>query len=98
MTGAWTCGRRAKHLIGWFRERCAACSGSPVRAGGLGGWFAVRGAISAGTLVSLALLLSIRYGPLSSLANARESIRSALGAAWPYRAAHRPPAVHGSRR
>jgi ATP-binding cassette subfamily B protein len=65
---------------------------------GLGGWFAVRGAISAGTLVSLALLLSIRYGPLSSLANARESIRSALGAAWPYRAAHRPPAVHGSRR
>jgi ATP-binding cassette subfamily B protein len=45
---------------------------------GLGGWFAIRGELSAGTVVTLALLLSRLYGPLTALSNARVDIMSAL--------------------
>jgi ATP-binding cassette subfamily B protein len=45
---------------------------------GLGGWFAVQGSISAGTVVTLALLLTRLYGPLTALSNVRVDVMSAL--------------------
>jgi len=45
---------------------------------GLGGWYAVNGAISAGTVVTLALLLTRLYGPLTALSNVRVDVMSAL--------------------
>jgi ABC-type multidrug transport system fused ATPase/permease subunit len=45
---------------------------------GLGGFMAVTGRIPPGTVVSLALLLSRLYGPLTQLSNARVSVMSAL--------------------
>jgi ATP-binding cassette subfamily B protein len=45
---------------------------------GLGGWFAVNGQLSAGTVVTLALLLTRLYGPLTELANVRVDVMSAL--------------------
>jgi ATP-binding cassette, subfamily B, bacterial len=47
---------------------------------GLGGWLAVtgHGGITAGTVVTLALLLTRLYGPLTSLSNVRVDVMSAL--------------------
>jgi ABC-type multidrug transport system fused ATPase/permease subunit len=45
---------------------------------GLGGWLALRGDIAAGTVVSLALLLTRLYSPLTALANARVDVMTAL--------------------
>jgi ABC-type multidrug transport system fused ATPase/permease subunit len=45
---------------------------------GVGGWLAITGRIDAGTVVSLALLLTRIYGPLTQLANARVDVMSAL--------------------
>ncbi|WP_205862644.1 ABC transporter ATP-binding protein [Planosporangium thailandense] len=45
---------------------------------GLGGWYAVRGLILPGTVVSLALLLTRLYGPLTALSNVRVDVMSAL--------------------
>ncbi|WP_338183276.1 ABC transporter ATP-binding protein [Jatrophihabitans sp.] len=45
---------------------------------GLGGYYAITGHYSAGTVVTLALLLSRLYGPLTALSNARVDIMSAL--------------------
>ncbi|MDC2950862.1 ABC transporter ATP-binding protein [Streptomyces heilongjiangensis] len=45
---------------------------------GLGGWFALRGTLEAGAIVSLALLLTRLYAPLTALAGARVEIMSAL--------------------
>ncbi|WP_327005451.1 ABC transporter ATP-binding protein/permease [Dactylosporangium sp. NBC_01737] len=45
---------------------------------GLGGWFAVHGQITAGTVVTLALLLTRLYGPLTALSNVRVDVMSAL--------------------
>jgi len=45
---------------------------------GLGGWYAVHGKISAGTVVTLALLLTRLYAPLTSLSNVRVDVMSAL--------------------
>ena len=45
---------------------------------GVGGWLAVSGSIEAGTVVSLALLLTRLYGPITSLSNVRINIMSAL--------------------
>ena len=45
---------------------------------GLGGWLAVRGSVSAGTIVTLALLLTRLYGPLTALSNVRVDVMSAL--------------------
>ncbi|MFC5064375.1 ABC transporter ATP-binding protein [Actinomycetospora atypica] len=45
---------------------------------GVGGWLAFTGRLEAGTVVSLALLLTRLYGPLTQLANARVDVMSAL--------------------
>ncbi len=45
---------------------------------GLGGWFALSGALTAGTVVTLALLLTRLYGPLTALSNVRVDVMSAL--------------------
>jgi ABC-type multidrug transport system fused ATPase/permease subunit len=45
---------------------------------GLGGWMALHGALAAGTVVSLALLLTRLYAPLTALANARVDVMTAL--------------------
>jgi ATP-binding cassette subfamily B protein len=45
---------------------------------GLGGWLAVRGQILPGTIVTLALLLTRLYGPLTALSNVRVDVMSAL--------------------
>ncbi|MBT8226490.1 MAG: ABC transporter ATP-binding protein [Dactylosporangium sp.] len=45
---------------------------------GLGGWLAVHDRISAGTVVTLALLLVRLYGPLTALSNVRVEVMSAL--------------------
>ncbi|MEU4691339.1 ABC transporter ATP-binding protein [Actinoplanes sp. NPDC023714] len=45
---------------------------------GLGGWLAVNGQVSAGTVVTLALLLTRLYGPLTALSNVRVDVMSAL--------------------
>jgi ATP-binding cassette subfamily B protein len=45
---------------------------------GLGGWLAVAGTVTAGTVVTLALLLTRLYGPLTALSNVRVDVMSAL--------------------
>ncbi|MEU6810121.1 ABC transporter ATP-binding protein [Streptomyces sp. NPDC046831] len=45
---------------------------------GLGGFFALRGTLDAGAVVSLALLLTRLYAPLTALAGARVEVMSAL--------------------
>jgi len=45
---------------------------------GLGGWFALTGRLEAGTVVTLALLITRLYGPLTALANARVDVMTAL--------------------
>ncbi|MEV6138591.1 ABC transporter ATP-binding protein [Nocardia sp. NPDC051990] len=45
---------------------------------GLGGWYALRGQLDAGAVVSLSLLLTRLYTPLTALASARMEITSAL--------------------
>ncbi|MHA4819703.1 ABC transporter ATP-binding protein [Streptomyces aculeolatus] len=45
---------------------------------GLGGWFALRGSLDAGSVVALALLITRLYAPLTSLAGARVEVMSAL--------------------
>ncbi|MFA3837613.1 ABC transporter ATP-binding protein [Streptomyces aureus] len=45
---------------------------------GLGGYFAIEGTLDAGAIVSLALLLTRLYAPLTSLAGARVEVMSAL--------------------
>ncbi|WP_234020603.1 ABC transporter ATP-binding protein [Streptomyces sp. 142MFCol3.1] len=45
---------------------------------GLGGWYALRGSLDPGAVVSLALLLTRLYAPLTSLAGARVEVMSAL--------------------
>jgi ATP-binding cassette, subfamily B, bacterial len=45
---------------------------------GLGGWYAVHGVISAGTVVALAMLLLRLYGPLTELSNVRVDVMSAM--------------------
>jgi ABC-type multidrug transport system fused ATPase/permease subunit len=45
---------------------------------GLGGWLALRGDLAPGTVVTLALLLTRLYSPLTALANARVDLMTAL--------------------
>jgi ABC-type multidrug transport system fused ATPase/permease subunit len=45
---------------------------------GLGGFYALRGSLEAGAVVSLALLLTRLYAPLTALASARVEVMSAL--------------------
>jgi ATP-binding cassette, subfamily B, bacterial len=45
---------------------------------GLGGWSALHGQLDAGTVVTLALLITRLYAPLTALANARVDVMTAL--------------------
>ncbi|GAA2413872.1 ABC transporter ATP-binding protein [Streptomyces glaucosporus] len=45
---------------------------------GLGGWFALRGSLDAGSVVALALLITRLYAPLTALAGARVEVMGAL--------------------
>lgn len=45
---------------------------------GLGGWLAISGSVTAGSVVTLALLLTRLYGPLTALSNVRVEVMSAL--------------------
>ncbi|MGL5810382.1 MAG: ABC transporter ATP-binding protein [Nocardioides sp.] len=45
---------------------------------GIGGWLAVQGTLEAGAVVSLAILITRLYAPLTSLASARVSVMSAF--------------------
>ncbi len=45
---------------------------------GLGGWLALSGSVTAGAVVTLALLLTRLYGPLTALSNVRVEVMSAL--------------------
>jgi ATP-binding cassette, subfamily B, bacterial len=45
---------------------------------GLGGYYALNGELSTGTVVTLALLLTRLYGPLTALSNVRVDVMSAL--------------------
>ena len=45
---------------------------------GVGGWFAIDGAIQVGTLVALAALLGRLYGPLTALSNVQVDVMTAL--------------------
>ena len=45
---------------------------------GLGGWLALSGSATAGSVVTLALLLTRLYGPLTALSNVRVDVMSAL--------------------
>lgn len=45
---------------------------------GVGGWLALAGSLSAGTVVSLALLLARLYGPLTALSNVQVDVATAL--------------------
>ncbi|WP_019202019.1 ABC transporter ATP-binding protein [Tsukamurella sp. 1534] len=45
---------------------------------GLGGFYAIRGELQAGSVVALALLLTRLYAPLTALANARVEVMTAL--------------------
>jgi ABC-type multidrug transport system fused ATPase/permease subunit len=45
---------------------------------GLGGWLALNGTLEAGTVVTLALLITRLYSPLTALANARVDVMTAL--------------------
>ncbi|GAA1711136.1 ABC transporter ATP-binding protein [Fodinicola feengrottensis] len=45
---------------------------------GLGGWLALTNALSAGTVVTLALLLTRLYGPITALSNVQVDVMSAL--------------------
>lgn len=45
---------------------------------GAGGWLALAGELSAGTVVSLALLLTRLYGPLTALSNVQVDVATAL--------------------
>ena len=45
---------------------------------GLGGWFALTGRLNTGDVVTLALLLTRLYAPLTALANARVEVMSAV--------------------
>jgi ATP-binding cassette subfamily B protein len=45
---------------------------------GLGGWLALSGELSPGTVVTLALLLTRLYGPLTALSNVQVDVMSAL--------------------
>src|SRR5262245_2383820 len=68
----------AMYSRAFFVGMLLVASLAPARTYGLGGWFAVHGQISAGTVVTLALLLTRLYGPLTALSNVRVDVMSAL--------------------
>lgn len=70
--------RQAMYARTFFVALLLVASLAQAMTYGLGGWLAVNGRLSAGTVVTLALLLVRLYGPLTELANVRVDVMSAL--------------------
>jgi ATP-binding cassette subfamily B protein len=70
--------RQAMYARTFFVAMLLVASLAQALTYGLGGWFAVNGQITAGTVVTLAMLLLRLYGPLTELANVRVDVMSAL--------------------
>src|SRR5690606_26865031 len=70
--------RQAMYGTAFFVAMMLVASLAQALTYGLGGWLAVRGTIDAGTVVTLALLLTRLYGPITQLSNIRVNIMSAL--------------------
>ncbi|MPY77103.1 MAG: ATP-binding cassette domain-containing protein [Actinophytocola sp.] len=72
-------GIRTAMLTRWFMTSLTLVSALALAlVYGLGGWLAIGGTLQAGTVVSLALLLTRLYTPLTALANVRVDIMTAL--------------------
>ncbi|WP_019808283.1 ABC transporter ATP-binding protein [Saccharomonospora halophila] len=72
-------GVRTAMLTRWFMTNLTLVSAlAQALVYGLGGWLALRGTLDAGTVVSLALLLTRLYTPLTALANVRVDVMTAL--------------------
>nr|PZM95469.1 MAG: ABC transporter [Thermocrispum agreste] len=72
-------GVRTAMLTRWFMTLLTLVSALALAlVYGLGGWLAIAGTLDAGTVVSLALLLTRLYSPLTALANVRVDVMSAL--------------------
>jgi ATP-binding cassette subfamily B protein len=70
--------RQAMYARTFFVAMLLVASLAQAMTYGLGGWLAVNDRLSAGTVVTLALLLVRLYGPLTELANVRVDVMSAL--------------------
>lgn len=70
--------RQAMYARTFFVAMLLVASLAQALTYGMGGWLAVHGRLSAGTVVTLALLLTRLYGPLTALANVRVDVMSAL--------------------
>jgi ATP-binding cassette subfamily B protein len=70
--------RQAMYARTFFVAMLLVASLAQALTYGLGGWLAVRGQLSIGDVVALALLLVRLYGPLTQLANIRVDVMSAL--------------------
>ncbi|MBB3666160.1 MULTISPECIES: ABC transporter ATP-binding protein [Prauserella salsuginis group] len=72
-------GVRTAMLTRWFMTTLTLVSALALAlVYGLGGWLALDGQLAAGTVVSLALLLTRLYTPLTALANVRVDVMTAL--------------------
>ncbi|WP_028846107.1 ABC transporter ATP-binding protein [Thermocrispum agreste] len=72
-------GVRTAMLTRWFMTLLTLVSALALAlVYGLGGWLAIAGTLDAGTVVSLALLLTRLYSPLTALANVRVDVMTAL--------------------
>jgi len=72
-------GIRTAMLTRWFMTILTLVSALALAlVYGLGGWLAIAGTLDAGTVVSLALLLTRLYSPLTALANVRVDVMTAL--------------------
>ncbi|MBA0125919.1 ABC transporter ATP-binding protein [Haloechinothrix sp. YIM 98757] len=72
-------GVRTAMLTRWFMTTLTLVSALALAlVYGLGGWLALGGALDAGTVVAMALLLTRLYTPLTALANLRVDIMTAL--------------------
>ncbi|GAA5123248.1 ABC transporter ATP-binding protein [Haloechinothrix salitolerans] len=72
-------GIRTAMLTRWFLTSLTLVSSLALAlVYGLGGWLAIGGDLRAGTVVSLALLLTRLYTPLTALANVRVDVMTAL--------------------
>jgi ATP-binding cassette subfamily B protein len=70
--------RQAMYGTTFFVGMTTVAALAQALAYGLGGFLAVRGTIQAGTVFTLALLLTRLYGPISALSNVRVNVMSAL--------------------
>ncbi|MGH3452221.1 MAG: ABC transporter ATP-binding protein [Haloechinothrix sp.] len=72
-------GVRTAMLTRWFMTSLTLVSALALAlVYGLGGWLAIQGKLSPGTVVALALLLTRLYSPLTALANVRVDVMTAL--------------------